>query len=401
MSTDGFSEVLPPLPSDNSAGWRRRPYRIFFPLGFLLSWAGVLHWLLHGVGVLANYRPVFHSIAQIQGFMMSFAVGFLLTAIPRRTGTAPPAVWQMMACFIALVGSTIAAWFERWALSQMFWFVLVAVLLGFAARRFLQADAGRRPPNSFVWVPLALATGIAGSVLIASYGVLGSEYYRLHELGKLLLLQGMFLGLVVGLGGLVLPVMTRGQGPPDGRAGAGDRLVRVGHVAGALMLTATFWLENSISVQGGLALRAVLMLVLLLVSGQIWRTPTVPGSHRWLIWLSTWMIPIGYAMAAAFPAQKKAGLHVVFIGGFALMALTVGLHVTLAHGGYEKLARGHPWQVPGIAGLLALAIVFRGLVDFDQNHFFHWIATSAACFLSATVLWASLVLPRIWRSDTG
>ena len=72
--------------------WRREPYRIFFPLGCLLAWAGVLHWFLHSIGWLADYAPVFHAIAQIQGFMMCFAVGFLFTAIPRRTGTAPPAI---------------------------------------------------------------------------------------------------------------------------------------------------------------------------------------------------------------------------------------------------------------------------------------------------------------------
>ena len=55
--------------------WRHEPYRLFFPLGALLAWAGVLHWLLHSVGLLASYEPVFHSIAQIQGFMMCFAVG--------------------------------------------------------------------------------------------------------------------------------------------------------------------------------------------------------------------------------------------------------------------------------------------------------------------------------------
>ncbi len=76
--------------------WRRQPYRVFFPLGLLLAWCGVVHWLLHGLGVLPDYRPVFHAITQIQGFMMCFAVGFLLTAIPRRTGTAPPASWQVI-----------------------------------------------------------------------------------------------------------------------------------------------------------------------------------------------------------------------------------------------------------------------------------------------------------------
>ena len=53
------------------APWRREPYRLFFPLGLLLGWCGVLHWLLYGTGVLADYRPVFHAIAQVQGFLIT------------------------------------------------------------------------------------------------------------------------------------------------------------------------------------------------------------------------------------------------------------------------------------------------------------------------------------------
>ena len=48
----------------------REPYKLFFPLGVLLAWAGILHWLLHALGVLASYEPVFHSIAQVQGFLL-------------------------------------------------------------------------------------------------------------------------------------------------------------------------------------------------------------------------------------------------------------------------------------------------------------------------------------------
>ncbi|MEE8384411.1 MAG: NnrS family protein [Dehalococcoidia bacterium] len=391
-----------PVPEPSAAlsaapAWRREPYRVLFPLGLLLTWAGVLHWFLHGLGLLHDYRPVFHSIAQIQGFMMCFAVGFLFTAIPRRTGTGPPAPWQMAVALLAPVGCTVAAWFQAWAWSQACWAAMMLVLIGFAVRRFRSAEASRRPPNSFLWIPLSFLMGLAGAALIALFGVLGPDYFTLHDLGRLLLLQGMFVGLVVGVGGLVFPLITRGQGPPDGTAGPADRRARAGHVAAALVLAASFWVEVYQSLRGGLALRALLVLILLLVSAQLWRPPRVPGWHRWLVWLSAWMIPAGYVLAALFPGAKKAGLHVVFIGGFALMAFSVGLHVTLAHGGHKRLLRGRPWQVPVFGGLLLLAMVFRALVDFDGRRFFPWLAASSGAFLLASVCWAVLVFPRLWR----
>ena len=55
---------------------------MLFGIDPLLAWVGVVHWLLDGLGLLADYRPVFRSITPIQGFMQCFAVGFLFTAIP-------------------------------------------------------------------------------------------------------------------------------------------------------------------------------------------------------------------------------------------------------------------------------------------------------------------------------
>ncbi len=399
-----LSPSAPTLPvSEPSAAlsaapaWRREPYRVLFPLGLLLTWAGVFHWFLHGLGFLSDYRPVFHSIAQIQGFMMCFAVGFLFTAIPRRTGTRPPAAWQMAVALLAPVGCTVAAWFQAWAWSQACWVTMVVVLIGFAVVRFRSARANRRPPNSFLWIPLSFLMGVTGAGLIGLFGVLGPDYFALHDLGRLLLLQGMFVGLVVGVGGLVFPLITRGEGPPDDTAASAHRWARAGHVVAALVLAGSFWVEVYQSLRGGLALRALLVLILLLVSARLWRFPNLPGWHRWLVWLSGWMIPVGYLLAALFPGAKKAGLHVVFIGGFALMAFSVGLHVTLAHGGHKRLLSGRPWQVFFYGGLLLVAVVFRALVDFDGRRFFPWLAVSSGVFLLASVCWAILVIPRLWR----
>lgn len=373
--------------------WRREPYRFFFPLGILLSWGGVLHWLLHALRVLPDYRPVFHSIIQIQGFMICFALGFLFTAIPRRTGTAPPAGWQIGVCGAAAVGTSIAAWFQRWALSQMFWVLLIGVFASFAICRFRAAKSGRRPPNSFLWIPISLGMGLGGSILIGTYGLLGPGYFQLHELGKLILLQGMFLGLVVGVGGLVFPLITQGEGPPDGAGSPRDRWERLVHLLGAVLLIASFWLENYVTLVGGLLLRAAVLLAVLIGFGGIYRVPRIAGWHRWLVWLSAWMIPAGYLLAALFPEQKIACLHVVFIGGFALLALSIGLHVSLSHGGARQPVKGRPWQVSVIGVLILLSLGFRALVDIDRSHYFIWIGAASAAFLTATIFWTFLVLP--------
>ncbi len=386
-----------PVATRSAPGWRARPYRVLFPLGLVLAWAGTLHWVLHAAGLFPDYRPVFHAIAQVQGFLTAFMLGFLLTAIPRRTGTPPPSAFVMAAAVAMPVATTVAAWAGALALSQVFWLVAIAALLAFTVRRFRSKEAARRPPNSFVWIPVALLLGVAGSLMTGAAALDEDTWLGVHDLGRLFLLQGMFLAMIAGVGGMILPRITRLASSADATSARRDRLARAGHLSAAVLLVASFLVEALVSLVWGYALRAALLFVLLIAVPRLWRPPSAPGWHRVLVWLSAWMIPAGYALAAAFPFHKKAGLHVTFIGGFALMAFAVAAHVTLAHGGYKRLVSGRPWPVPLIGASFLAAVALRALVDADPARFFAWLGAAAVAFLAGTVLWAVLVIPRLSR----
>ncbi len=375
--------------------WRREPYRLLFPLGVALAWAGVGHWLLYSLGVLENYRPVFHAMTQIQGFLMCFASGFLFTMIPRRTGSAPPEAWQMVVALAAPVVTASAAWEQHWMLAQAAWLVLAFTLIGFAIGRFTSATAKRRPPNSFVWIPAGLLMGIGGSLMAGVYGMLGMQYLWLHTLGLILITQGMFTAFILGVGGLAIPLMTRGEAPADGESTAHDLLVRTAHLAAAGLLIVGFVIEARGWPSSGRLLRAVVVLAELVFGVGLWRPPSLPGWNRRLIWAAAWMLPLGYFLAAVFPAQYKAGLHVAFIGGFALLALAVSTQVVLGHGNYRTQMEGRPWQVAVIGSLVGLAVIGRILVDFDRAHFFLWLGLAAGLFLAATGLWGAFLVPKL------
>jgi uncharacterized protein involved in response to NO len=385
-----------PLPKLSIAapGWRTDPYRIFFPLGVLLAWSGVLHWFLLAVGLIGEYRSIFHAFAQIEGFMTCFAVGFLFTLIPRRTATAPPAAWQMVVALACPVLIVIGAWYELYALSQLPWLVLMAVLIQFAISRFRAPGAGLRVPNSFVWVVLALLMGVGGSVLAGLGAAMGEEMFWLHDAGRAIILQGMFTGLVLGVGGMLLPVITRAVPP---LAAASSRTAKLWHLVAGIAFIATFFVEALVSVRLGFALRAAIVLAVLLLSAEIWRRPTVPGLHRRFIWTAAWMLPLGYACVALFPEYPKAGLHVVFIGCFGLLALCISTHVVLSHGGHEKILFTQPWPVALMGALLFAALLLRVLVNVDAAHVYRWLGGAAAAFLSATVVWAAFLVTSVRR----
>lgn len=379
--------------------WRREPYLLLFPLGALLAWAGVLPWLLFSLGATPLYRPMleaigyraaFHPIAQVEGFLTCFAVGFLFTFIPRRTGTAPPAWWQMAIALLAPVVSVACAWSEKWIASQIAWLCLIAMLIAFAARRM--GRGRRRIPPSFVWVAAGLAMGAAGAVLSGIGMTLGDPAFWLHLVGRGLLMQGLFTGLVLGIGGLLLPALTRGVDPTAERAPRAWAYAL--HALLAAVFAGTFFLEFSVSVQAAYALRAAIALAVVIGSLGAMLPPTLPGLHRQLARFSVWMLPAGYLWVAVAPDYRRAGLHLVFLGCFTALVLAVSTQVGLSHGGKPAPLLGRPWQLVASCALLVAALVSRVLLEVDPPHFHLWLGTSAASFLSATVPWAALAMTR-------
>lgn len=396
------SAVTITRPLEQASLVQREPYRLFFAQGILLGLAGTGHWVLHAAGVFEDYRSIFHAMTQVQGFLMSFAIGFLFTMIPSRTGSHPPAKWQIAVGVIAPIGTTIAAWFGQWPLSQVFFVVLAFTLVSFIVARVRPSMSTRRPPDSFVWLPFALLMGIGGSVMTAVGAALGTDYWWLHTVGRGLVLQGMFVGLVLGVGGLAIPLMTRGAKPSDASSTNRSRAVRATHVACAAALILSFFMVQWTSLRAAMLVRAVITAGVLIFGAEIWRRPTRPGWARWMIWVSAWCVPIGFALAALFDDNHKAGLHVVFIGGFATLTLGVSTHVTLAHGGYAKLRDGRPWVVPVMAACLVAGLGFRVAMEFDKPRFFEWMGVGASCFVAALIAWLVYLGPKLRRdAPTG
>jgi uncharacterized protein involved in response to NO len=370
--------------------WRREPYRLLFPLGVLLGQAGVVHWLLYAVGASTAWRSTSHALTQVQGFMFCFALGFLYTFIPRRTGTPGPSAWQLGVSLLLPVALTVSAWCEAWWLSQGLFLAQLGVLLSFVVPRMLAPAPGRTVPEGMLWVPLALGLGAVGALLTAVPPGAGPRW--LHGLGTGLLLQGMFTGLVLGVGGMLLPMLLHGT-PPGAGTGARRRVRQGLHAAAALLFMASFLVEAVVSSRWGHGLRAAVAVAALVGPVRLWRPPSQEGVHRWLIWASAWLLPLGYTSVALRPELRTAGLHVVFVGCFALMALAVSMHVVLAHGGHARLLSRSPWQVAAVGALMVLAMVARLLVPFSAGAFTVALGLAAAAFLGATALWAVFLLP--------
>jgi hypothetical protein len=345
--------------TDKSVGVRRDPAKVLVALGALLATAGVLPWLLFALGLRSLYAPIFqsvgfrssfHPLAQVEGFLACFAVAFLFAYIPRRTGTAPPARWQMFIAVVAPVAIAVCAFLDRWVLGQAVWLVLLAMAAEFSVRRM----RGARLPASFVWVPIAILMGVCGAVLAGAGVALGSRHYMLHEIGRGLLLQGMFTALVLGTFDLLVPAIA-GEVDEVPRSRIREACL---HSIGAVAFFASFFVGEAVSNQLGFAIRALVTLVVVSIPLQAAPLPVRPAMPDRMLRVCIWMLPVGYAWVAIAPIYRRAGLHVVYLG----------------------------------------ALTARTLLELDPPNFHLWLGMAAASFLTATVPWGALGRAKASRS---
>ncbi len=363
---------------------------MLFPLGVLLASAGVLPWLLFSLGLADVYRPIFHSVvfrsmfhplAEIEGFLSCFAVGSLFAVLPRRTGTTPPSTWQIAIAIAAPIAITICAAAQKWVVGQIAWLALIGMAIEFSQRRLRSSVAPRRWPEASVWIGLALLVGAIGSVLASAGETSGKGAFWLHELGRSLLMQGLFGGMALGIAGLLPGVDTGGGLPPARKARWGYV-----HALGAAIYFASFWIGHLVLLPLGFALRAAVTLGVVL---RLVRSPPLskaPGAPGRAIRTALWMLPLGNAWAALVPESRRAGMHIIYLGCFAVLVLVVSMsfrspypdrEIPLPHVSARRLQIG--WAC------LAVALGARILVEMDPPNFKLWLGLACTSFVIATL----------------
>ncbi|HUY26739.1 MAG TPA: NnrS family protein [Candidatus Binataceae bacterium] len=374
--------------------WRSEPFRYFFPLGVIFAWIGVGHWLTYATGVTATYSCKIHGLVQMQAFMMAFATGFLLTALPRRTNSPAVSRIEMGALTIALAVTTVGALAERWLISEIAYAAIFLLLVQFALRRFMGRAAGRRPPAAFVLLPIAALIGMAGAVLIAAAEFQGAPAWS-SSLGRLMVEQGVFLCLAVGIGALVLPLVAGAPPPPDLGSSPRETWKAVAFAGAGFAIFASLMIEQAGYERIGPLLRAIVVALGLGLGGGAWRLPAKPGLHRQLIWLSAWLMPAGLVISAIWPDYRVPSLHILFIGGFSLLVFGVATHVALSHlNNMEQLALGRPPVVIILAAAFILALIVRFAAD-ASNTYFLYLGWAAALWIAGSAVWLLFFAPKI------
>ena len=361
-------------------------------------------WLLYWLGLTAGYSGRAHAFLQIEGFLYSFIAGFLLTAIPRFTGTTVPSRTTQYLLAAAVLAASVAFEVRAFAVGHGVFLLAHATVITLAVQRVRRRRSA--PPESFALVGFGMLAGLAAAMINVSVA-LGWMPAEWDLLGRRLLTEGMVLLLVLGVGGFLGPrllgfaplpepprltVATTVQRPP---LFAGRRL---GIYLGAgLAIALSVVLEYRFDLAAMALVRAAVATALILSTIKPWQAPAVRTTLAWCVWSAHWLVMAGLWLAALAPAYRVDLLHVVFMGGFTLLILAVGMRVALSHGGHALSAERRSWPLRiGIAtGLFALAA--RVGAAFAPESFFAQLGIAALAWIVGVLFWGAYLV-RLIRS---
>lgn len=391
-------------------------FRPFFLFCGISACALPLLWLLMLANVwpsLTGWNPpggivIWHASEMILGFGMAAVAGFLLTAVPEFTASAPAAPARLVVLaglwLLARLAWLPAAWLPNW--------LAVLVLAGFnlGVTAMLMAlllpalwrDPITRRHASFAWA-LAGMLGVQVGFFVAVWRG-GNALAWLH------LAIGLMMVLIV-LAGSRISMNVVNRLIEAGKPGLAEH-PNVGYLARPprrnlavfciCLCGAVDFFRGYDPVTGWVALATAAAMLNLLNDWHIGRALL----YRWalMLYASYWMMAGGYAafglsMLGA-PWLPSAGLHLLTMGAMGLSIFAVMNIAGRIHAGLWLDERR--W-VPIAAGLLLLAALVRALSGWlVLAQWMQWlIQASGALWIAAFVLylWRNAALLTAQRSD--
>ncbi len=379
------------------------PYQWLFPLGLLFGVLGTGIWVANWQPGLGWYPGIVHADLMMGGFFLTVAIGFLMTAIPKFTGTAGASLYEMVMMSIgAGVGLSFAYAQNRFGFHAAM-LAMVVMLVIFAARRFLQSTTRTPPP--FAFLGFGIASALISTLLLT--------IHDLHHLpipllifGRQLFIYGTSLFLILGVGTQLLPFFmgmvktdeVHARTPFHIRKG----LSPVGVViAWAVVLSATYIIDAMGFPMLARGVRAVVVAWILITRWKILSWPKAGTLLSVMIWVASWMMLLGFGVMAASPSYAVHGAHFYFIGGVSLMIFSVATRVTLAHGGHGlAMERRSPILVI-ILILIVFSVATRVTAPWFPSIYVSHLAYAALAWILAAVCWAWGVLPKLWCRKSG
>lgn len=360
---------------------RPAPYQILFPLGILAALMGVGVWLTQDF--FTTHTILTHSRLIAGGFLWSFIAGFLMTALPRMSLTKEANFLELFTATAIIVFQMIVSWAldGRWFYGAQI--LLISFIIIYAVRRLIQAK--KSVPIFFSHIGIGMSIALMGAI----YHFQGNSFMGIHlyHIGAVLL-------LVLGIGTRFFSFLSGLPSIFENNSSALAR--RAFHAMGALAALLLFLAGSGFSLAYlGLA---GLMLLYLFFIWQVQRAAPRPSALKHGMRLVALMLPLSFILTWIYPVYYIAWFHLIFIGCFGLIILSVATRVTLAHGAYSVDIEMKSRALWCFVFFLTLSLIFRiiyALANTERALLLH----IAVCFwILGLISWCFSFFMRILKS---
>ncbi|MDO8526586.1 MAG: NnrS family protein [Deltaproteobacteria bacterium] len=376
------------------------PYQWFFPLGIFFGLAGVVLWVLFGFKVLPMYPTLPHAEIMTGGFLTAIVTGFLMTAVPRFTGTrsaGPIEKWTLLVVFLLMFVTAFRPdriWFHLGG------FLAFCLLIRFGISRLRVSVFKPGPP--FVLVAFGIFSGVC------SFGLLlAKDFYPLPStfvyLARMLLYYGLFFFPALGVGTQLIPSILGVAVPVAKPIGATPFHQPIGRMKVYFLflvygagLFFSFVLEALGFFFTARLLRAVLVSAILFIHWHLHRRPKPIVLLTAALWLSGWMMFVGVWVVALWRGFAVHGAHILFIGSLSVMIFSVMTRVVISHGGHNPQVERNSKALLAMLIFFMVALVTRVSAPLVPNYYFH-LAYAAFFWIAGVVCWMIIFFPKIIR----
>ncbi|MDO8519544.1 MAG: NnrS family protein, partial [Deltaproteobacteria bacterium] len=292
---------------------------------------GVLVWFFFHLRLFPFYPGGVHAEIMIGGFYLTIAAGFLMTAIPRLSGTATASTVEKTAALLASLAGFAVVWKTNRFFFHAILLLQLLLLIRFATKRLFKGPFAPAPP--FVLTAFGNLSALAGIVIL-----LINDFHPcsppLLTAARGLFFYGFFLGGVLGIGSLLIPMILGAGNLPQSPTPLSTTVSRLPHIGKfsllGLSLAGSFFVDAYVGIRWGSLIRAIVVGILLLKWPLFQRPPK--GILYWMLWLSGWILLVGFWPAVLRPDLALHTNHTIFIGTVSLMIFGIATRVTLAHG---------------------------------------------------------------------
>ncbi|MBI39858.1 MAG: hypothetical protein CMF59_09680 [Leptospiraceae bacterium] len=381
------------------------PYRVLFPIAWLGALISVGLWMLVSVSHklswgIAAYPASLHAYGVFATFVLPAVSGFLLTALPRFTGTPLPSSVLVGSVTLAFLGSLAAFLSGRIILLCLFGAMALGITLFFARSRMLGSNTGL-PSYLKAFLPAGLAAAFLGWLLIlvglSLRDLAPGVYYEPFLLsGRSLLFYSSISLIVLGAGSRIA-VTIQANDHPDRHTWrrfleenrTEPYLVTALILSGALLEIAGYSLGEDRSgtlVRAGALLQFSAMFYWLVLRFRIYRNSFRRAISTGL-WIAFWMLLMGLASRVLTGAASVHWGHLFFVGGLALLIFSVMTRVVLSHGKWNLEIENRSLLVWVPVILLTLAAATRASAHLMPASYVNHLGYAAFLFCLAILLW--------------